>query len=66
MKQKSEVKIQRVTIEDEDEEAVISMVETTENMEAEEDDHIFFTMIRASETLSQKLHREAMDRGEVP
>ena len=57
------MKVSQIT--EEEEEITIGMVETEEVVEAEEDDRIFFSFIRALETISQKLHREAMDKGEV-
>ena len=63
-KLQEEVKVSWIT--EEEEEITIGMVETEEVVEAEEDDCIFFSFIRASEMISQKLHREAMDKGEVP
>ena len=58
------MKVSRIT--EEEEEITIGMVETEEVVEAEEDDRIFFSFIHASEMISQKLHQEAMDKGEVP
>ena len=48
------MKVSRIT--EEEEEIMIGMVETEEVVEVEEDDRIFFSFIRASETSSQKLH----------
>ena len=63
-KLREEVKVSWIT--EEEEEITIGMVETEEVVEVEEDDRIFFSFIRALETISQKLHREAIDKGEVP